>query len=129
MGVDIAFAICDFRDLQPVEGAFDVVISCDNAIPDLLTDDDIALALQAMRSKLRPGGLLAISMRDYDKILADRPATATPQIDPGPPRRVLVRLNDRGSPDSPMYTVHFLVLTEGQAGWTVAHHSSRYRAG
>ena len=27
-----------------------------------------------------------------------------------------------------MYTVHFLVLTEGPTGWMVAHHSSRYRA-
>lgn len=33
LGVDVAFAACDFRDLTPVEGMFDVVISCDNAIP------------------------------------------------------------------------------------------------
>ena len=44
LGVDISFAACDFRDLNPVEGAFDVVISCDNAIPHLLTDDDLARA-------------------------------------------------------------------------------------
>ena len=128
LGVDIAFAACDFRDLKPVKGAFDVVISCDNALPHLLTDEDLLRAFRAMRSKLRPGGLLLISVRDYDKELVDRPATATPQINPGPPRKVLVRLHDWDNPDSPMYTVHFLVLTEGQAGWTVAHHSSRYRA-
>ena len=127
-GVDISFAACDFRDLKPVEGAFDVVISCDNAIPHLLTDDDLSQAFRAMRSKLRPGGLLLISVRDYDKALVDRPVTAPPQIHPGPPRKVVVRLNDWDSPDSPMYTVHLLVLTEGQAGWTVAHHTSRYRA-
>ena len=127
-GVDIAFAACDFRDLKPVQGAFDAVISCDNAIPHLLTDEDLSLAFRAMRSKLRPGGLLVISVRDYDEALVDRPATATPQINPGPPRKVLVRLQDWDSSDSPMYTVHFLVLSEGLAGWTVAHHSSRYRA-
>ena len=128
LGVDISFAACDFRDLKPVQGTFDVVISCDNAIPHLLTDDDLSHAFRAMRSKLRPGGLLLISVRDYDKALVDRPATAPPQIHPGPPRKVVVRLHDWDSPDSPMYTVHLLVLTEGQAGWTVAHHSSRYRA-
>jgi hypothetical protein len=26
-----------------------------------------------------------------------------------------------------MYTVHFLVLTEGPVGWTVAHDGHRYR--
>ena len=128
LGVDIAFAACDFRDLKPVKGAFDVVISCDNAIPHLLTDDDLSQAFRAMRSKLRLDGLLLISVRDYDKALVDRSATATPQIHPGPPRRVVVRLHDWDSPDSPMYTVRFLVLTESQAGWTVAHHSGRYRA-
>ena len=127
-GVDISFAVCDFRDLKPVEGVFDVVISCDNAVPHLLSDDDLAQAFRAMRSKLRPGGLLLITVRDYDQALVDRPATAPPQIHPGPPRKVVVRLHDWDSADSLMYTVHFLVLTEGRAGWTVAHHSSRYRA-
>jgi SAM-dependent methyltransferase len=128
VGVHISFTVCDFRDLKLVEDAFDVVISCDNAIPHLLTDDDLLQAFRAMRSKLRPGGLLVISVRDYDKALVERQATAAPQIHPGPPRKVLVRLHDWDSPESPMYTVHFLVLTEGEAGWTVAHHSSRYRA-
>ena len=127
-GVNISFAVCDFRDLKPVEGVFDVVISCDNAVPHLLTDDDLAQAFRAMRSKLRPGGLLLITVRDYDQALVDRPATAPPQIHPGPPRKVVVRLHDWDSADSLMCTVHFLVLTEGRAGWTVAHHSSRYRA-
>ena len=128
LGVDIAFVVCDFRDLTPVQGQFDVVMSCDNAIPHLLTDEDLSQAFRAMHSKLRAGGLLVISVRDYDKALVDRQTTATPQTTPGPPRKVLVRLHDWDSPVSALYTVHFLVLTEDPAGWTVAHHSSRYRA-
>jgi len=57
-----------------------VVISCDNAIPNLQTEDDVARVFRAMRSKLRPGGLLIITVRDYDKALAERPATTTPQL-------------------------------------------------
>jgi len=128
VGVDISFAACDFRDLKPVDGTFDVVISCDNAIAHLLTDDDLSQAFRAMRSKLRPGGLLLITVRDYDNALADRPATGTPQINPGPPRKIVVRLHDWDGPNSPLHTVHFLVLTEDRAGWTVSHHSSRFRA-
>ena len=128
LGVDVSFAVCDFRDLRPVKGTFDVVISCDNAIPHLLTDDDLSKAFQAMRSILRPDGVLLISVRDYDKALVDRPATAIPLVNPGPPRQVVVRLHDWETPESPMHTVHLLVLTEAQTGWAIAHHSTRYRA-
>ena len=125
LGLEISFGRCDFRDLGPVEGTFDVVISCDNAIPHMLTEDDVARVFHAMRSKLRPGGLLVITVRDYDK---ERLATTTPQINPGPPRQVLVRLHDWDAPDSPMYTIHLLVLTEEPTGWKVSHYSTRYRA-
>jgi glycine/sarcosine N-methyltransferase len=127
-GVDIAFTACDIRDLERLQGNYDVVISCDNALPHLLTDDDVAQAFRAMFSKLRPGGLVAITVRDYDKELVERPVTAAPRVNSGPPRRVVVRLHDWDAPDSPMYTVHFLILTEGSTGWSVSHHSARYRA-
>ena len=127
LGLDIAFTVCDFRDLTPVKGEFDVVISCDNAIPHLLTDSDVTKAIEAMRSKLKPGGLLVISVRDYDKALVDRPSVATPELRPGPPRQLVVRLHD-WERAGPMHSVHFLVLTEGSTGWTVAHHTTRYRA-
>ena len=84
LGLDISLAVSDFRDLGHVRGTFDVVISCDNALPHLLTDDDIEQAFRAMWTKLRPGGLLLITVRDYDKELVERPATALPRIHPGP---------------------------------------------
>lgn len=128
LGLDISLAVGDFRDLGHVRGTFDVVISCDNALPHLLTDDDITHAFRAMWTKLRPGGLMLITVRDYDKELVERPATAMPRIHPGPPRKVVVRLHDWDAPDSPLYTVHFLILTEDSVGWRVSHHSARYRA-
>lgn len=128
LGLDISFAVSDLRDLGKLRGTFDVVISCDNALPHLLTDDDIAQAFRAMWTKLRSGGLLLITVRDYDNSLVERPATAMPRIHPGPPRKVVVRLHDWDAPVSPMYTVHFLILTEGPIGWSVSHHSARYRA-
>lgn len=128
LGLDISFTACDFRDLGRLQGTYDVVISCDNALPHLLTDEDIAQAFRAMWTKLRSGGLVVITVRDYDKALVERPATAAPRINPGPPRKVVVRLHDWDAPDSPMYTVHFLILTEGPSGWSVSHHSARYRA-
>ncbi len=128
LGADVTFSVADFRDLAKVVGEFDVVISCDNAVPHLLDDADVCKALRAMRSKLRPGGLLVISTRDFDRALVERPATAPPLIVAGPPRRVVVRLHDWDPPDSALYTVRLFVLTESGDGWTLAHHSTRYRA-
>jgi glycine/sarcosine N-methyltransferase len=71
---------------------------------------------------------VTLVVRDYDKTLVERPVTAAPRINPGPPRKVVVRLYNRDAPDGPMYTVHFLILTEGSTGWTVTHHGVPYRA-
>jgi glycine/sarcosine N-methyltransferase len=124
----MSFDVADFRDLSAVPGTFDVVISCDNAIPHLLDDADVASALRAMRSKLRRGGLLIISIRDYDKAMVERPPVAPPLLIAGPPRRLVVRLHDWDAPESRLYTVRFFFITEAGSGWTLAHHSTRYRA-
>jgi SAM-dependent methyltransferase len=128
MGADVSFSLCDLRDLSSVAEDFDVIISCDNAIPHLLTDDDLARAFTSMHSKLRDSGLLVIGVRDYDRAMLERTPTAMPDIRPGPPRRVVVRLHDWDGLDSPMYTVRFLVLTEGSTGWTIDNYDTRYRA-
>jgi SAM-dependent methyltransferase len=127
IGVEATFLVADFRDLGRVEGEFDVVISCDNAVPHLLDESDVPKALAQMRAKTRPGGLLVITMRDFDRALAERPPLAPPVVVPGAPRRVLVRLHDWDD-DRPCYTVRYLVLTETDAGWTVREHTLRYRA-
>lgn len=128
LGAELEFAVADFRDLAGVAGEFDVVISCDNALPHVLDDDGISKALQAMCSKLRPGGLLIISTRDFDRALIERPSDPQSTVIEGPPRRVFVRLHEWDGPDSPFFTVRFFVLTEDGDGWTFAHHCTRYRA-
>jgi SAM-dependent methyltransferase len=128
LGAAVSLGVADFRDLSGVDGDFDVVISCDNALPHLLAGAEIEMALRAMRGKLRDGGLLVVSVRDYDRALTERPVTAPPHVIAGPPRRVVVRLHDWDAPDSRLYTVRFLVLTEGEDGWSVHEHAGRYRA-
>jgi SAM-dependent methyltransferase len=125
LGAEVSFGVADFRDLAAVPGDYDVVLSADNALPHLLGDADVSRALRAMRAKLRPGGLLIVTIRDYR---ADRPVTAPPLLIDGPPRRLLVRLHDWDAPDSPLYTVRFFILTEADGGWTLAEHATRYRA-
>jgi SAM-dependent methyltransferase len=127
LGAEASFAVADFRDLSGVAGRFDAVLACDNAVPHLLAPSDVPQALAQMRTRLRSGGLLVVTIRDYDRALEARPATALPLVVEGPPRRVLVRLHDWDDGE-PLYTVRLLVLTETADGWRVAEHAGRYRA-
>jgi SAM-dependent methyltransferase len=65
--VNIPFSVCDMLNaLQQHTGRFDVVISADNSLPHLLSDEQILIALREMRQCLRPGGGCLVSIRDYD---------------------------------------------------------------
>jgi SAM-dependent methyltransferase len=65
-GLAIHFGIADMRQLwEAHQRQFDIVIACDNAIPHLLSDAEILLALEQFRRCTRPGGGCVISVRDY----------------------------------------------------------------
>jgi SAM-dependent methyltransferase len=68
-GLDISFAQADLRSLA-THGwpAFDVVLACDNAIPHLLTTDEIIEAFRQVHAILRPGGGFLLSVRDYSQV-------------------------------------------------------------
>lgn len=67
-GVKIAFSVADMRHVYShYQQQFDVVIAGDNAVPHLLTDDDILQALQQFFQCTRPGGGLILTVRDYDR--------------------------------------------------------------
>jgi SAM-dependent methyltransferase len=62
----INFAIADMRKLGDVHKAlFDLVIACDNAIPHLLSEEDILLAFQQFYNCTTEEGGCIISVRDY----------------------------------------------------------------
>lgn len=56
-----------------VDGPFDAVISKGNALPHLLLDDEIEVALLGTYELLRPGGTLVIGMRDFAPFMEYRP--------------------------------------------------------
>jgi SAM-dependent methyltransferase len=68
-GLTMNFAVADLRQLSSViDGQFRAVVACDNAIPHLLSDAEIAAAFAECRRLLDPGGVLLISVRDYASI-------------------------------------------------------------
>ena len=73
-GLQIDLEVADIRRLREmVEGDFDAVISFDNALAHLLTDEDLDQALGNIRACLRPGGWFLASIRDYDELSVARP--------------------------------------------------------
>lgn len=65
-GQDISFSVCDMLSAHSHHGGgFDLVISCDNSLPHLLTDGSIYAALKQMFKCARPEGGCLITIRDY----------------------------------------------------------------
>jgi len=68
-GLDVTFGVADMRRAHDHHGReFDVVLACDNAVPHLLTDDDLLAAFRQFYRCVRPGGGCLLTVRDYDKI-------------------------------------------------------------
>jgi SAM-dependent methyltransferase len=62
----IDFRVADMRALRAVTPqSFDIVVACDNAVPHLLTDDDIRRAFRQFHACTSPGGGCILSVRDY----------------------------------------------------------------
>lgn len=79
--VDIRFEQADFCALsQQFSEQFDIIIAMDNALPHMLTKDSLESAIKSIVNQLTPGGMLVASIRDYDKLLAEKPAYSAPYI-------------------------------------------------
>ena len=66
--LSVAFSVADMRRaFDHHQRQFNVVISCDNSVPHLLSDGDILAAMQQFYSCTRPGGGCIITVRDYEK--------------------------------------------------------------
>jgi SAM-dependent methyltransferase len=128
-GVALTLGVADVRLLQQqVEGTFDAVIACDNALPHLLSDDDLLQGVRGMAAKLRPGGLFLASIRDYDTLTRERAAATPVRVHAGPPcRRAVFQVWD-WSPDGRTYRMHHFILKEGSEDWGLVHHTALYRA-
>ena len=80
-GVRIRFEHADFRALSGTfSELFDIVIAMDNALPHMLTHEDLGSAVMSITGRIRPGGIFAASIRDYDSLLDEKPPYSPPYI-------------------------------------------------
>jgi glycine/sarcosine N-methyltransferase len=127
-GVKIKFGVADIRTLTTqIQGKFDVVITCDNSLPHLLTDDDLLVAAKNLKSKLKPNGLLLASIRDYDQAIVEKPRSTIPRVfDGNLGRRIIFQVWD-WSDDERTYQVHHFIVRNIENKWQTEHCTTYYR--
>jgi glycine/sarcosine N-methyltransferase len=80
LGVPTEFVAAGFGELrQRVGGGFDAVLCLGNSLPHVLTPANLAAALADFAACLRPGGLLLVQNRNFDRVLAMRERWMEPQ--------------------------------------------------
>ncbi len=79
--VKIRYMHADFCALSDTfTEQFDIVIAMDNALPHMLTSEDLEKAVRSITGLIRPGGIFAASIRDYDSLLTEKPPYSPPYI-------------------------------------------------
>lgn len=127
-GVHLTVAEADMRTLPFPDGDFGVVVAADNALPHLLTPEDLSAALASMRRVLVEGGLLIVTTRPYDEIRAEHPSYSPPWRSETPDgRTVAFQLWDWHDDGARYNLEHFTLVPEGDT-WNVSVRRATYWA-
>ena len=79
--VKIDFYNADFCHLSKTfSDKFDIIMAMDNALPHMLTKEALSDAVFSIINQLSEGGMFVCSIRDYDKLLMDKPPYSPPYI-------------------------------------------------
>jgi len=127
-GLQLPCVVADMRTLPFGDRIADAIISCDNSLPHLLSEDQIRIALAEFIRCLRHGGGCVISLRDYGV----PPVAGTVEIKQYGERRWANRVGDlrqvwrwRGS----LYDVTFeLIASDGSGDVLVSTPQTTYFA-
>jgi SAM-dependent methyltransferase len=128
INVSMSFGVADFKKLEnQVKGVFDIVISCDNSLPHLLTDKELLLAAKNILSKMKANSLFIASIRDYDQLLEDKPIRTQPSVkDFEEERTISFQVWDWG--ENNVYTVNHFTLKGINEKFDTFLRTTRYRA-
>ncbi len=127
-GLQIRFLVSDMLDLSALsEGEFDAVVCFDNSLPHLENHEQIRRAVTEIRKRLRAEGVFIASIRDYDRLIEEKPLVQGPTFywDEGK-RRIVHQVWDWI--DNMRYTFHLYITRQTVAGCVSHHFTSTYRA-
>lgn len=78
-GVNVSFIVAGLGGYAAMGKTFDAAICLGNSLPHLLSADAVAETLADFASVLRPGGLLVIQNRNFDRVWVRRERFMPPQ--------------------------------------------------
>lgn len=79
--LEIRFENADFRDLSKTfSKQFDIVIVMDNALPHMLSSEELEKAVKSIANQIKENGIFVGSIRDYDALLENKPPYSPPYI-------------------------------------------------
>lgn len=118
----------DMRDLSAVPGGpFDAVLIADNALAHLLSEEDVRQAAASAAHTLHSGGILLVTVRDYDRLVRERPVFHGPAfLEDAGRRRIVHQIWDWTG--ERRYTMHLYITRESSAGWACHHFTSAFHA-
>jgi len=79
-GVQASFVVAGLGGFAALGETFDAAICLGNSLPHLLSAQAVAGALSDFAAVLRPGGLLVIQNRNFDRVWARRERFMPPQV-------------------------------------------------
>lgn len=128
-GLASPLAVANMQRLPFANASFDVVVCADNAIAHLLEDGSLTIALGQMHRVLRPGGLVVLTLRDYDRLSVERPPVLPTHRSQGESGLVLTVPLCDWAPDGRSYLLRQLQLTElTGGGWAAVERRVQCRA-
>ena len=125
--LSIDFHVADMAVLGSLEeSGFDAVLAADNALPHLLSNDQLHRALSGISSKLIDDGVLLATLRDYDSLIVTRPTMEPPVFHAQKEGYRIVHQVWHWEGDE--YELHHYLTIPTTHGWIAKHFASRYRA-
>ena len=119
----VRFEVAGFGEQAATVGTgYDAVLCLGNSLPhtqypaDALTVADLRATLADLAAVLRPGGVLLVQVRNYQRVMAPegRERFMGPQ---GDERQAFVRFYDFDAPEPGLITFNMIVLTRRDDGW------------
>ena len=128
-GLNIKFQPADFRKLaRVIKDQFEIVITCDNSLPHLLTDKDLVLAIKNIYKTMKPNGLLIASIRDYDTLLKEKPTVTRPTLYGKGEGRYFSFQEWIWDDKKPIYSLNHFIIKMQKNNWKTECRNSKYRA-
>jgi glycine/sarcosine N-methyltransferase len=126
--LSVPFSVANMLRLTAVgRSSFDAVICVDNSLPHLESDEQLLQAAQQAHAKLRAGGSFIGSIRDYDRLVVERPTAQSPSFySDSDRRRIVFQVWDWL--DQRRYRFHLYITRSTQSEWHTFHFTSTYRA-